>query len=75
MKELEPVQGWPYTEASLVFADRVSDHDSTMSQLTGWLQAGVISPSLSDVMKLSEGATALRRLANRDVMGKIVLVP
>src|ERR1700752_766449 len=30
VKELEPVQGWPYTEASLVFADRVSDHDSTM---------------------------------------------
>jgi len=29
VKELEPVAGWPYTEASLVFADRVSDHDST----------------------------------------------
>ena len=30
IKELERVAGWPYTEASLVFADRVSDHDSTM---------------------------------------------
>lgn len=29
VKELEPVAGWPYTEASLVFADRVSHHDST----------------------------------------------
>jgi aspartyl-tRNA(Asn)/glutamyl-tRNA(Gln) amidotransferase subunit A len=29
VKELEPVNGWPYTEASLVFADRVADHDST----------------------------------------------
>ena len=29
VKELEPVAGWPYTEASLVFADRVADHDST----------------------------------------------
>ncbi|MEY2460575.1 MAG: aspartyl-tRNA(Asn)/glutamyl-tRNA(Gln) amidotransferase subunit, partial [Acidimicrobiaceae bacterium] len=29
VKELEPVDGWPYTEASLVFADRVADHDST----------------------------------------------
>ena len=29
VKELEPVKGWPYTEASLVFADRVADHDST----------------------------------------------
>ena len=30
IKELEPVAGWPYTEASLVFADRVSGYDSTM---------------------------------------------
>lgn len=30
IKELEPVAGWPFTEASLVFRDRVSDHDSTM---------------------------------------------
>jgi Asp-tRNA(Asn)/Glu-tRNA(Gln) amidotransferase A subunit family amidase len=36
IKELEPVQGWPYTEASLVFADRVADHTSTMvERLTG----------------------------------------
>src|SRR5215831_14627738 len=26
IKELEPVTGWPNTEASLVFADRVADH-------------------------------------------------
>ena len=32
IKELERVAGWPYTEASLVFADRVSDLDSTMVQ-------------------------------------------
>lgn len=32
IKELERVKGWPYTEASLVFADRVSDYDSTMVQ-------------------------------------------
>ena len=30
VKELEPVEGWPYTEASLVFADRVADHSATM---------------------------------------------
>ena len=30
IKELEPVAGWPFTEASLVFRDRVADHDSTM---------------------------------------------
>lgn len=32
VKELENVEGWPYTEASLVFADRVSDHDSTANK-------------------------------------------
>ncbi|MBP7631614.1 MAG: amidase [Acidimicrobiales bacterium] len=29
IKALEPVEGWPYTEESLVFADRVADHSST----------------------------------------------
>ena len=29
VKELEPVGGWPFTEASLVFADRTSAFDST----------------------------------------------
>jgi Asp-tRNA(Asn)/Glu-tRNA(Gln) amidotransferase A subunit family amidase len=30
VKELDPVAGWPYSEASLVFADRIGDHTSTM---------------------------------------------
>ncbi len=30
IKELEPVEGWPWTEASLVFKDRVADWESTM---------------------------------------------
>src|SRR6202140_5224091 len=30
VKELEPVAGWPYTEASLVFADRVAEEDTTL---------------------------------------------
>lgn len=29
VKELEKVGGWPYTEASMVFSDRVADHDQT----------------------------------------------
>ena len=29
IKELETVAGWPYTEASLVFSDRVAEHDTT----------------------------------------------
>jgi aspartyl-tRNA(Asn)/glutamyl-tRNA(Gln) amidotransferase subunit A len=30
VKELDPVKGWPQTEASLVFKDHISDYDSTM---------------------------------------------
>jgi Asp-tRNA(Asn)/Glu-tRNA(Gln) amidotransferase A subunit family amidase len=30
VKELEPVEGWPEAEGSLVFADRVADHTTTM---------------------------------------------
>jgi Asp-tRNA(Asn)/Glu-tRNA(Gln) amidotransferase A subunit family amidase len=40
IKELEHVAGWPYTEASLVFADRMSDHDST--QVTRLRAAGAV---------------------------------
>ena len=29
IKELEPVEGWPFTEASLVYADRVASYTST----------------------------------------------
>ena len=29
VKELEKVEGWPYTEASMIFRDRVADHDDT----------------------------------------------
>ncbi len=29
VKELEKVEGWPYTEASVVFKDRVAAHDDT----------------------------------------------
>ncbi len=31
VKELDPVRGWPQTEASLVFKDRISDYDGTMT--------------------------------------------
>lgn len=29
VKELEPVAGWPHTEASVLFTDRVAKHDAT----------------------------------------------
>ncbi|MDG2026579.1 MAG: amidase [Acidimicrobiales bacterium] len=32
IKELEQVEGWPYTEASLAFKDRIGAYDTTMVQ-------------------------------------------
>ncbi len=29
VKELEKVEGWPYTQASMLFKDRLADHDDT----------------------------------------------
>jgi Asp-tRNA(Asn)/Glu-tRNA(Gln) amidotransferase A subunit family amidase len=29
VKELEAVKGWPYTQASQIFRDRIADHDDT----------------------------------------------
>ncbi len=40
IKELEPVAGWPFTEGSLVFADRVAGRDST--QVTRLRAAGAV---------------------------------
>jgi Asp-tRNA(Asn)/Glu-tRNA(Gln) amidotransferase A subunit family amidase len=40
IKELESVRGWPFTEASLVFADRVAEHDTT--QVTRLRAAGAV---------------------------------
>ena len=40
IKELESVDGWPFTEASLVFKDRIADHDST--QVTRLRAAGAV---------------------------------
>ena len=31
VKELDPVEGWPQTEASLVFKDRIAEYDGTMT--------------------------------------------
>jgi aspartyl-tRNA(Asn)/glutamyl-tRNA(Gln) amidotransferase subunit A len=40
IKELESVEGWPYTEASLVFQDRIAGHTST--QVTRLRAAGAV---------------------------------
>jgi Asp-tRNA(Asn)/Glu-tRNA(Gln) amidotransferase A subunit family amidase len=48
VKELEAVKDWPYTEASLIFKDRVADHDDTSAirlRATGAVLAGQTTSS------------------------------
>jgi Asp-tRNA(Asn)/Glu-tRNA(Gln) amidotransferase A subunit family amidase len=45
IKELEPVKGWPWTEASLVFKDRIADWESTMT--TRLRASGVVPVGLT----------------------------
>ncbi len=40
VKELEYVEGWPYTDASMIFKDRVSGHDQT--SITRLRSAGAV---------------------------------
>ena len=40
IKELEPVEGWPATHASLVFKDQIGDHDGL--QVSRLRDAGVV---------------------------------
>ncbi len=41
IKELDPVAGWPYTEGSLVFADRIGAKDATIVERLR--QAGAVA--------------------------------
>lgn len=48
VKELDAVTGWPLTEASVVFADRVAEHTSTMvsrSMAAGAIPVGLTTSS------------------------------
>jgi Asp-tRNA(Asn)/Glu-tRNA(Gln) amidotransferase A subunit family amidase len=60
VKELEPVEGWPYTEASLVFADRVADHSTTMvRRLDG---AGVVKAAQTTASEFGGLNVSITRL-------------
>jgi aspartyl-tRNA(Asn)/glutamyl-tRNA(Gln) amidotransferase subunit A len=64
IKELEKVEGWPYSEASVLFRDRRSDHDDTsLSRLraTGAvLAAQTAAPEFGGVNYTSTPCTGRR---------------
>jgi len=46
-----------------------------MSELFGWYQQGKVSSVIDEALPLAEAATALTRVMDRLVCGKLVLIP
>lgn len=60
----------------LTFVQRQPEvHAANMTELMGWVRDGAFAPTVTDTLPLAEGVTALRRIADRRAMGKIVLIP
>ena len=54
--------------------DRES-HLRNVKQLMEWFAAGKVRPFISERVPLREAAAAMKRLVNRHVMGKVVILP
>ena len=50
-------------------------HARNVKQLVEWLAAGKVNPVISERVPLSEAAAAMKRMFNRQVKGKIVVLP
>ncbi len=50
-------------------------HARNVKQLVEWLAAGKVKPVISERVPLSEAAAAMKRMINRQVKGKIVVLP
>lgn len=51
----------------------IAGHRHNMGELIGWLREGLISPPIHSIESLANGVAALRLLASREVLGKLVL--
>jgi len=50
-------------------------HARNVKQLVEWLAAGKVNPVISERVPLSEAADAMKRMFNRQVKGKVVVLP
>jgi NADPH2:quinone reductase len=50
-------------------------HLRNVKQLVEWLAAGKVMPVISERVPLSEAAAAMKRMINRQVKGKVVILP
>lgn len=51
------------------------DYMANQQELFAWYQEGKVKPHIDDVFKLDEVKEALNKVLNRQVVGKVVLVP
>ena len=64
VKELERVEGWPYTEASVIFKDRVADHDDT--SVTRLRATGAVLAAQTTAPRVRRHQLHLDRAARHD---------
>jgi NADPH2:quinone reductase len=50
-------------------------HVRNVKQLVEWLAAGKVKPVISERVPLSEAAGAMKRMINRQIKGKVVILP
>ncbi|MCZ6773485.1 MAG: NADPH:quinone oxidoreductase family protein [Proteobacteria bacterium] len=51
------------------------DYAANMQELFGWIESGKVRPVIDTVFPLSDGIAALRRVAGRGAIGKVVMKP
>jgi NADPH2:quinone reductase len=52
-----------------------AEHAVNMRQLAQWFAAGKVRPAITERVPLSGAADAIARMANRQVKGKVVILP
>ena len=53
----------------------LQEHERNVEQLVDWFAAGKVAPLISERVPLSGAAAAMKRMADRQVKGKVVILP
>lgn len=52
-----------------------AQHEANMAQLGRWFEQGLLRPAITERVPLDHAAAAIQRLADRQAMGKLVVLP
>jgi NADPH2:quinone reductase len=50
-------------------------HAANMAELARWIREGVVRPAITEKIGLAEVPKALERMARREVLGKVIVIP